>query len=99
MQTLRSEARSAARRIEENVHDMADAAKDVGDRAAGAYANVAGKTRDVADQVNDAVKAIEPFVRTRPYLAVSLAVIAGFLLAVVYLGRGPKVIYVKPKEA
>jgi len=58
------------------------------DRAGSAYATA----RDLA-------QAVDPFVKDRPYATLFLALIAGIIIGGLFLGRGPKVIYVRPPRA
>jgi len=60
------------------------------DQAADTYATLRGKAQDVAEKV-------DPFVKEKPYLTVGLAALAGVVAGVLMAGRGPKVIYIKPK--
>src|ERR1700757_4027099 len=61
----------------------------VGDQAREAYATVQARVQKTAEQVT-------PFVKEQPYTALGLAALGGLLFGLVYAGRGPKIIYVKP---
>jgi ElaB/YqjD/DUF883 family membrane-anchored ribosome-binding protein len=78
-------------RLEDKASEAKRAARsfidDATDRAGDAY----GAAREFAASV-------EPFVKDRPYAALALAVFAGFVIGGLFLGRGPRVIYVKPRE-
>lgn len=67
-----------------NARDFVERATD---RAGDAYATA----RDIAE-------AVDPFVKDRPYATLVLALIAGVIIGGLFLGRGPKVIYVRPRE-
>lgn len=69
---------------------VAAAAVKVGDQAKGVY----GAT---TERVQKAADVVDPFVKDQPYLALALAGAAGLLFGLLFAGRGPKVIYVKPK--
>jgi ElaB/YqjD/DUF883 family membrane-anchored ribosome-binding protein len=45
--------------------------------------------------VRAAAHTVDPFVKEQPYLALGLALAAGVLLGVLWLGR-PKVVYIRP---
>ena len=64
-------------------------AADLNSRASAAYDRACAKARDMKEQV-------DPLVHERPYAAIAVAASAGLLLGLL-LGRGPKVIYVKPR--
>lgn len=81
---------STSEMIDELQVQAEDAKSFVGratDRAGDAYATA----RDLAE-------AVDPFVKDRPYATLVLALIAGVIIGGLFLGRGPKVIYVKPRE-
>ncbi|HZL01005.1 MAG TPA: CsbD family protein [Caulobacteraceae bacterium] len=52
---------------------------------------------DAYGKVSDIAAEIDPFVRDKPYLAVAIAAAAGLLAGLLIAGRGPRVIYVKPR--
>ena len=61
-----------------------------GDHAADAYSDLVGRAQAAAERV-------EPFVKEKPYLAVGIAGLLGLVAGLVVAGRGPRVIYVKPR--
>ena len=61
------------------------------ERATGRAGNAYSAARDLA-------QAVDPFVKDRPYATLALALIAGVILGGLLLGRGPRVIYVKPSR-
>jgi ElaB/YqjD/DUF883 family membrane-anchored ribosome-binding protein len=69
---------------------VASAAK-VSEQAREAYANVYDRVQKTADQVT-------PLVREQPYAALGVAALAGLFLGLLYAGRGPKIIYVRPRD-
>ena len=95
------EAKGAARRfggdaqtslgqVQAAVAQAADQAKAAASKVGDAYGRATGAAQDVADTV-------DPFVRERPYAALAIAAASGLLLGLLFAGRGPKVIYVKPR--
>ena len=54
------------------------------------YGQAADRVRKVADQV-------EPMVKERPYVALGAVAAVGLLAGLLLAGRGPKVIYLKPR--
>ena len=69
---------------------VAATASTVGDQARTAYSEVTVRVQKVVDEV-------DPFVKDRPYAAVGFAAAAGLLFGLLFAGRGPKVIYVRPR--
>ncbi len=80
----------AAETVQEALGDVADRARAAAARASQAYDRVSNAAQSIADRV-------DPFVEERPYLAVGLAAALGLLVGVLIAGRGPKIIYVKPR--
>ena len=64
-------------------------ARDFVERATGRAGNAYAAARDFAG-------AVDPFVKDRPYATLALALIAGVIIGGLFLGRGPRVIYVRP---
>lgn len=65
-------------------------ADTLGERATDAY----GKAVSTARQLD---ATIEPFVQERPYAALGIAAGLGIVAGLLLAGRGPKVIYVRPR--
>ena len=98
---LEGEARRVEGDIQQMIGDMQDrisraadkvasTAVKVGEQARDTYANVTIRAHKVADQV-------DPFVKEQPYLALGVAAVGGLMFGLLYAGRGPKIIYVKPR--
>jgi ElaB/YqjD/DUF883 family membrane-anchored ribosome-binding protein len=88
VQQMVGEAQS---KLAEAADKLAASASKVADQARDAYANVSGRVQRTADQVT-------PLVREQPYAALGIAALAGLFLGLVYAGRGPKIIYVRPRD-
>ena len=80
--------------VQDAIADAADTvsatAAKVGERARDTYADAAIRVQRVADHV-------DPFVKTQPYAALAVAALGGLLVGLLYGGRGPKIIYIKPR--
>ena len=80
--------------VQDAIADAADTvsatAAKVGERARETYADVTIRVQRVADQV-------DPFVKAKPYAALGLAALGGLMLGLIYGGRGPKIVYIKPR--
>ena len=77
---------------------------EVEGRVQKAFGRVADETRaavaqvtDVYGRASDTVYAVAERIRERPLVALTLAGAAGFLLGHLVGGRGPRVVYVKPR--
>jgi ElaB/YqjD/DUF883 family membrane-anchored ribosome-binding protein len=82
---------TVADRVEAKAGQAKRAARDFVDEASDRASEAYVAARDVA-------AAVDPFVKDRPYLALGLAVLAGVIFGGLFFARGPKVIYVKPRE-
>ena len=49
-------------------------------------------------RVQGVTETIDPFVKEQPYAALGIAVAGGFVLGLLLAGRGPRVVYVKPRS-
>ena len=90
-------ARGDARRVEGHVQETAgsvqDALGDVADEARAAFA----KASDAYGRVSSAARDIAQKVEEQPFAAVGVAAAIGLLVGLLIAGRGPKVVYVKPR--
>lgn len=77
--------------VEAKTYEAKAAAQDFVNRASDRATDAYATAREIAD-------AVDPFVKDRPYAALALAIIAGVILGGLFLGRGPKVVYLKPRE-
>ena len=91
------QVRGGARRVEGHVQEAAGSVQDVlGDMADQARAAVA-KAGDTYGRVSGAARDIAQRVEDQPYAAVGVAAAIGLLVGLLIAGRGPKVVYVKPR--
>jgi len=67
------------------------------DKAQAAASQAKAALNQGIDQVQELRDAIAPLIEERPYVAIALAAVAGVFLGLLFAGRGPKVVYVKPK--
>jgi uncharacterized protein YjbJ (UPF0337 family) len=99
------EMEGEANRIEGEFHEIVgkvqDAVADAADTVAATAAKIGDRARDtyadVTIRVQKAADYVDPFVKQQPYLALGLAALGGLMLGLIYGGRGPKIIYVKPR--
>ena len=100
------QAKGASAQIEGHAQKVIGTAQDVVNQAAeGAKAAVskAGEqARDIYGQAQERVQGVtdtvEPFVREKPYATLGIAAAAGLVLGLLLAGRGPRVVYVKPRS-
>ena len=86
------------------VRQLSGKAKEALANAAEQALDAAVKAKDQAGEAYDALRAraqttadaTDVFVKSRPYAALGLAALAGFVIGALMLSRGPKVIYIKP---
>ena len=91
------QARGGARKVEGHVQEAAGSVQDaLGDVADQARAAVA-KASDAYGRVSDTARDIAKRVEEQSYVAVGLAAAIGLLVGLLIAGRGPKVVYVKPR--
>jgi uncharacterized protein YjbJ (UPF0337 family) len=88
IQQMVGEAQS---KIADAADRLATSAAKVSEQARGAYATVYERVQKTADQVT-------PLVKEQPYVALGVAALAGLFLGLIYAGRGPKIIYVRPRD-
>jgi uncharacterized protein YjbJ (UPF0337 family) len=77
----------AAGSAQEILEEAIDQMKSAADAAGKVYGGVSGFTRDVARTIEE-----------RSYLSVAVAAALGLLVGLLIAGRGPKIVYVKPRD-
>ncbi|HEY5107833.1 MAG TPA: hypothetical protein VII73_13875 [Caulobacteraceae bacterium] len=95
---LRGAGRQAGGYIQEAAETVQDALSEVADRARAVAARASQAYGQVSDAAQGIAGRIDPFVEERPYLAVGLGAAVGLLVGLLIAGRGPKIIYVKPRN-
>ncbi|MFO1015479.1 MAG: hypothetical protein U1E50_17140 [Caulobacteraceae bacterium] len=91
--------------IEAKVDDAAEKAQEainrLTEKATAAIGEISRRGQEAYDQAAERVKdlneKVRPMVVEKPYPALAVALGAGFVLGALLMGRGPKVIYVKPR--
>lgn len=86
--------RQAGGYAQEAAGTVEDVLEGVADRAKAAAATLS----DAYDRVSDTARGIGRRVEDRPYMAVGVGVALGLLVGLIMASRGPKVIYVKPRD-
>ena len=72
-------------------------AEDANSSARDFVQRATSRAGDAYVAARDLAEAVDPFVKDRPYATIVLALIAGVIIGGLFLGRGPRVIYVKPQ--
>ena len=101
-----TEARDNLRQFQTSAQNLRDAVNDAIGKAADSVATAAVRIGDQAkdaygnatERVQYAADTVDPLVKEKPYAAVAIAAVAGIVLGLLMSSRGPKVIYVKPRE-
>ena len=111
-QTTNAAIDDTASKVKGEVRQFSDKAQQAVDSASEVAGRVAGKVREqvsratdqaadayatLKDKAQDVAQKVDPFVKEKPYLTVGLAALAGVVAGIMMAGRGPKVIYVKPR--
>lgn len=99
------QAKGSARQVEGHAQEAVGSAKQalgqVADQVRQAVSQTAGQAREaygrVTDQARSAADVVDPFVRQQPYAALGVAAAAGLVVGLLLAGRGPKIVYVKPR--
>ncbi len=88
-------------RVHELIGAAQDAISDAADKVSVASAQLGEQARNAYARINDGVhktaEQVDPFVKEKPYAALGLAAVGGLFLGMLYAGRGPKIVYVKPR--
>jgi len=103
---VKTEARDNIRQFQASAQNLRDAVNDAIGKAADSVAAAAVKIGDQAkdvygtatDRVQLAADTVDPLVKEKPYAAVAIAAVAGIVLGLLMSSRGPKIIYVKPRQ-
>lgn len=85
----------AAGAAKEKLADVSERAREVVAKAVNQAGDAYGAAREKAQT---SAEATDAFVKTKPYAALGLAVLAGFVIGGLFLSRGPKVIYIRPVQ-
>jgi uncharacterized protein YjbJ (UPF0337 family) len=75
--------------IVKSAQEARDFVTDTANQASDAVSDLRDNAQGVIDTVN-------PFVREKPYAAMALAAVFGFIAGAIFFGGGAKVIYIKP---
>lgn len=100
------QAKGGAKQIEGRTQEAVGSAQQaigqVADQARDAVSRVADQAKDAYGRVSDQAQAVrdtvDPFVKEQPYAALAIAAAAGLLVGLLFAGRGPKVVYVRPRD-
>jgi uncharacterized protein YjbJ (UPF0337 family) len=96
---LRGESRQFEGSVQEGVGAAKERVKGTAKKAREVVASATDQAQDayqtVKTQAKSVADTVDPFVRRRPYAALGVAMLGGFVLGALLRGGGPKVIYVK----
>jgi uncharacterized protein YjbJ (UPF0337 family) len=80
-----------------HVQETAGAAQDILEEAAGHVKAAASTASKLYDGASGFAREVANTIEERSYLSVAAAAALGLLVGLLIAGRGPKIIYVKPK--
>jgi ElaB/YqjD/DUF883 family membrane-anchored ribosome-binding protein len=92
LQQVEDAVDAATDRIAESAAKARAVLTEAADRASDAYGELRGRAEELADTV-------DPFVKARPYAALAVAGLLGMVIGVLFFGRGPRVIYIRPTHS
>ena len=100
------QAKGASAHIEGQAQKVIGTAQETANQAAegakAAVSKVAEQARGIYGQAQERVQGmtdtVDPFVREKPYAALGIAAAAGLVVGLLLAGRGPRVLYVKPRN-
>jgi len=90
----RMRIRGAARQVEGHVQEVTGSVQDVLGQVRSAASRVSDTYRRAGDTVDDLARKVEE----RPLIAVAAAAAIGLLVGLLIAGRGPKIVYVRPRD-
>ena len=98
-------AKGATTQVEGQAQKVIGSAQDAVNQAAeGAKAAVSRASEQArtiygqAQERSGVTDTVDPFVREQPYAALGIAAAAGLVVGLLLAGRGPRVVYVKPRS-
>jgi ElaB/YqjD/DUF883 family membrane-anchored ribosome-binding protein len=95
------QARGNLRQVGGHVQEVAGSVQEALGQAAGQARAAVSKATDAygraSDTAHDIARRVEPFVDEQPYVALGLAAAVGLLVGLLIAGRGPKIVYVRPR--
>ena len=92
---IEGQAQKVIGTAQETLNQAAERAKAAVSRAGEQVRGIYGQAQQ---RVQDARETVDPFVRDQPYAALGMAAVAGLVVGVLLAGRGPRVVYVKPRS-
>ena len=91
---LEGQAQKVIGGVQDGVNQAAEGAKAAISKAGEQARDLYGQAQQ---RVQGVTETIDPFVKEQPYAALGIAVAAGLVLGLLLAGRGPRVVYVKPR--
>jgi ElaB/YqjD/DUF883 family membrane-anchored ribosome-binding protein len=94
---LRGMGRQVGGHVQEAAGVVKATLEEVAEQASAAFSMASDAYRRVSQTAQGIARRVDPFVEQRPYVALCLAAAGGLFVGLLIAGRGPKVIYVKPR--
>ena len=92
---MKAGAETAAASAKEAVGKIADQARDAINTMADQVSDIYNRS---AAKAQSAAETLDPLVREKPYTALSLAALAGFVFGLIYASGRPQTVYLKPRD-
>ena len=93
----RGNLRQVGGHVQEVAGSVQEALGQAADQAKAAVAKATDAYGRASDTAHDIARRVEPFVEEQPYVALGLAAAVGLLVGLLIAGRGPKIVYVRPR--
>ena len=92
---LEGQAQKVIGGVQDGVNQAAEGAKAAVSKASEQARDIYGQAQQ---RVQSLTETINPFVKEQPYAALGIAAATGLVLGLLLAGRGPRVVYVKPRS-
>ena len=92
---LEGQAQKIIGGVQDGVNQAAEGAKAAVSKAGEQARDLYGQAQQ---RVQGVTETLDPFVKEQPYAALGIAAAAGLVFGLLLAGRGPRVVYVKPRS-
>ena len=92
---VRDKAQAASAKAHSKIDDAASLVSDTAFKASAQAKDLYGQ---VSERAHSVAEQVDPYVKHRPYAAMGVVAAVGLVAGLLMAGRGPKVIYVKPRD-
>lgn len=93
--SVRDKAQAASAKAHGKIDDAANFVSDTATKASAQAKDIYGQ---VSERARNVAERVDPYVKHRPYAAMGVVAAVGLVAGLLMSSRGPKVIYVKPRD-